>query len=91
LRLPHCPIEDDGGHGYVIDTLAEKLVCDYARISFFDVGQLRVDDYKSLLRDAYIHRLNSTESGREHLEKCWILEQTKPDRQKLRKKFGKRE
>jgi hypothetical protein len=58
-------------------------------LSFFDIAKLRVDDFKALLRDAYIHKLNSTETGREYLEKCWILDQTSPERSKLRERFGK--
>lgn len=50
---------------------------------------MRVDDFRALLRDAYIFRMDRTEAGREHLEKCWILEQTIPDRKRLRKRFGK--
>ena len=69
--------------------MAEKLVCDYAQISFSDLPNVRVDDFLLLLRDAYIYRLSQTEEGREYLEKCWILEQKKPDRIKLRKQFGK--
>jgi len=49
---------------------------------------MQVDDYMALQRDAYIHKLIQTEEGREYLEKCWILEQTKPDRQKLRDRFS---
>lgn len=69
--------------------MEEKLVCDYAHISFFDLPGLRVDEFKALLRDAYIYRLNQTKEGQEYLEKCWILEQTVPDRKKLRERFGK--
>lgn len=32
--------------------------------------------------------LNQTEKGREYLDDAWRLEQTKPDRKKLREKFG---
>lgn len=32
--------------------------------------------------------LNRTEKGREYLDNAWRLEQTKPDRKKLREKFG---
>lgn len=63
-------------------------MCDYAHLNFFNAGELQVDDFKSLLRDAYIYLLNQTESGREQLDNAWILEQTKPDRQKLRDRFG---
>jgi len=44
-----------------------------------------------LLRDALIHKCEETESGREYLEKCWTLEQTEPEREKLREKYGRRE
>lgn len=64
-------------------------MCDYTRLSFFELRELQVDDFKALLKDSYIHKLNATENGREYLEKCWILEQTTPDRKKLRKRFGK--
>ncbi|WP_238442475.1 hypothetical protein [Desulfofalx alkaliphila] len=63
---------------------------DYARISFLDLEDIRVDDFRALLRDAFIYRLEQSESGREYLEKCWILEQTTPDRKRLREKFGQK-
>jgi hypothetical protein len=73
---------------YTIQTLPDKLVCDYARISFFDLEDLPVDEFKFLLREAFIYKMNQTEAGREYLEKCWILEQTTPDRKKLRERFS---
>jgi hypothetical protein len=36
-----------------------------------------------------IYKYMQTEEGQKYLERCWILEQTKPDRAKLREKFGK--
>jgi hypothetical protein len=33
--------------------------------------------------------LSRTEAGQEYLDNCWRMEQTKPDRQKLRKKLRK--
>lgn len=72
-------------------TRAEKLVADYARISIFEVEDLCYYTYRLLLRDAVIHACESTPSGREYLEKCWTLEQTEPDREKLREVFGKGE
>ena len=42
-----------------------------------------------LLRDSYIYKLKQSEEGMKYLDKCWILEQTKPDRQALREHFGK--
>lgn len=53
-----------------------------------EIEQLPIDVYMGLQRDAYIYNLNQTKKGREYLENCWIMEQTKPDRAKLRGKFG---
>ena len=46
-------------------------------------------DYLVLRRDAFIHTMSQTEKGEEYLNNAWRLEQTKPDRDSLRKKFGK--
>ena len=62
---------------------------DYARLNFFEVEHLPIDIYLGLQRDAYIFNLQQTESGREYLEQCWILSQTKPDRGALRERFGR--
>lgn len=53
------------------------------------IGNLDAFEYFSLLRDAVIYKYMQTEEGREYLDKCWMLEQTKPDRKRLREKFGK--
>ena len=37
-----------------------------------------------LVRDAFIDRLSQTEEGRDYLEQCWVLTQTKPDKAHLR-------
>jgi hypothetical protein len=55
------------------------------------VGNLEVFEYWSILRDAVIYKYMQSEKGQEYLERCWMLEQTKPDRKKLREKFGKGE
>lgn len=47
--------------------------------------------YRLLLRDALIHACEETETGREYLDKCWVLEQTEPDRKRLREKYGREE
>jgi hypothetical protein len=33
--------------------------------------------------------MSQTEKGEEYLDNAWRIEQTKPDREKLREKFGK--
>lgn len=55
-----------------------------------EVRELDFLDYLILRRDAFIHRWNSTPEGQEYLDNAWRLEQTKPDRARLRAKYGKR-
>lgn len=55
------------------------------------INELDIDDYLFYLREAYIHYLNQSEEGRKYLEKCYFFEQTKPDRDTLRKRFGRKE
>ena len=68
-------------------TASEKLVMDYARLSFLEIEQLPIDVYLGLRRDAFIYKLNKTEKGREYLENCWIMEQTNPDKERLKQLF----
>ena len=42
-------------------------------------------------RDAYIYKLSRTEEGQEYLNNAWRMEQTKPEREKLRAKYGRKE
>ena len=58
-------------------------------MNFFQIGELDLIQYLAWRRDAYIYMLTRTESGQEYLDNAWRMEQTKPDRAKLRKKFGK--
>lgn len=64
------------------------MVAEYAGISLLDVENLNYIQYLIWRRDAFIHRLSQTAEGQEYLDNAWRLEQTKPDRAKLRKKFG---
>ena len=74
---------------YSIVTVGEKLVADYTGLNFLEIEELPIDTYFLLLRDAFIYDRQKTEAGREYLENCWRLEQTEPDRNALRQKFGK--
>lgn len=47
--------------------------------------------YLTWRRDAFIYRLSRTEEGREYLDNAWRMEQTAPDREGLRKQFGRKE
>lgn len=46
-------------------------------------------EYLTYRRDAFIYTMNQTEKGQEYLDNAWRMEQTKPDRAALRRKFGK--
>lgn len=50
-----------------------------------------IDLYLYFMREANIHKLMQTKEGREYLDNCWRMEQTKPDRKKLREKMRKGE
>ena len=87
--IPYYPLEDSKGHDYHVVSYWEHLVSQYANISILEVEELNYIDYLKYRRDAFIHRMSQTEKGQDYLKKAWQLEQTKPDREALRKKFGK--
>lgn len=62
---------------------------EYTGLNFIEVGQLNYLQYLVWRKDAFIHMLSRTEAGQEYLDNAWRMEQTKPDRAALRKKFGK--
>lgn len=62
---------------------------EHTGLNIYEIGELQFDEYLFLRREAYIYTLQKTETGREYLEKCWVLEQTEPDRKKLKEKFNK--
>lgn len=89
------PYYSGGGSGdevhYRLNTKGEKLVIDYLNITIFDVQEMPIDLYLYFMREANIHKLMQTKEGREYLDNCWRMEQTKPDRKKLREKMRKGE
>lgn len=90
--MPYYP---GGGSGdevhYRLNTKGEKLVIDYLNITIFDIQEMPIDLYLYFMREANIHKLMQTKEGREYLDNCWRMEQTKPDRKKLREKMRKGE
>lgn len=70
-------------------TTWEHLVAQYTGLNILQVEELDYLDFLMYRRDAFIWRMSQTEKGEEYLNKAWRLEQTKPDRDSLRKKFGK--
>ncbi|MBE6976219.1 MAG: hypothetical protein E7439_03355 [Ruminococcaceae bacterium] len=81
--------ESAGHHEYINTTWGKRLVSEYSGLNFLQVGQLDYGVYLLWLRDAYISSLNHSEEGRQYLDDCWRMEQTKPDRAKLRAQFRK--
>lgn len=81
--------ETAGRHDYTNTTWGRRLVSEYTGLNFHQVGELDYGVYLLWLRDAYIYMLNRTEEGRQYLDDCWRMEQTKPDRAKLHQKLGK--
>lgn len=64
-------------------------MADYAGLSLPAVEALDYLTYLTWRRDAFIYKWSQTENGREYLDNAWRLEQTKPDREALRKKLRK--
>lgn len=65
------------------------MVAEYAGLTLYQVREMDYLMYLTIRRDAFIHKLNQTEKGREYLDNAWRMEQTKPDRAALRKKLRK--
>lgn len=81
--------EDSPGHEYHISSWWRHLVSQYTGLSFLEIAELDLIQYLIWRRDAYIHMLNQTEEGQEYLRNAYRMEQTQPDRKRLREKLGK--
>ena len=64
---------------------------EYTGLSFLEVEVLDYLQYLIWRRDAYIYMLSRTEEGQEYLDNAYRMEQTEPDRKKLRAKLGRKE
>ena len=76
---------------YNISTYFEHLIYKYIGLNLFQINELDYIDYLILRRDAFINQMNQTEKGQEYLDNAYRLEETKPNREKLREKFGRKE
>ena len=65
------------------------MVSEYTGLNFFEVSRLDYLQYLTWRRDAFIYLFSRTEAGQEYLDNAWRLEQVEPDREELRKNFGK--
>ena len=73
----------------MITTTWEHLVVEYTNLNILEVEELDYLDFLRYRRDAFIWKMSQTEKGEEYLDNAWRIEQTTPDRDKLREKFGK--
>lgn len=64
-------------------------MADYAGISMLQVRNLDYIQYLIWRRDAYIQWLSGSQEGQEYLDNAWRMEQTEPDRARLRAKLRK--
>lgn len=80
-----------GHHKYTTTSWWQHLVAQYAGISLLQVRELDYLQYLIWRRDAYIHWLSGFEKGQEYLDNAWRMEQTEPDRVRLRQKLRKEE
>lgn len=64
------------------------MVIEYTGLNLHQINDLDLDVYLYYYRDAFIHKMNQTEEGRKYLEDAYFYKQTKPDRGRLREKFG---
>lgn len=88
IELPTLPVSDGKEEPYTeTETDDLYLVSHYTGISFSELMRIDCITFKMLLRDALINRLRQSEEGREYLENCWLMKQTEPDRQTLRREF----
>ncbi len=91
MTLPYYPYADSTAQNhqyqYQNHTFWLKLVSDYTGLDFCGVLSLPYLTYLHWRRDAYIHRLEQTEAGRDYLDNAWRMEQTEPDRKRLREKY----
>ena len=72
-------------------TYWEHLVSQYSGLNLIEVSQLDIFEYWVLRRDAWIDHLSQTEKGQEYLDNAWICEQTTPDVERLRARFGRKD
>lgn len=73
--------------GYIVESIGERTVAQYLKISMLEVEELDLIEYLFFLREAFIYNCSQTDEGREYLRNANRLEQTSPDRKKLREKF----
>ncbi|MDE6730061.1 MAG: hypothetical protein K2J71_04720 [Oscillospiraceae bacterium] len=91
--MPYYPYIQDNAethsYQYTVITFWKQLVVEYTGLNFLQIGELNFLQYLTWRKDAYIRRLEQTETGREYLDNAWRMERTEPDRKSLRQKLKK--
>ena len=77
------------GEKYETPSSWKHLVAQYTLLDFNQIGELNYVTFLQYRRDAFIHMCRETPEGREYLDNAWRMEQTAPERAKLRRKLGK--
>lgn len=85
----YAPGDSAGDHYFNNDSWARGMVAEYTGLNFLQIGALNYIQFLLWRRDAFIHNMEQTESGKEYLRNAWRMTQTKADRSALRRKFGK--
>lgn len=55
-------------------------VIEYSGLTYYQVLELPIDVFQLMLKNHYLDELNSTQEGRDYLEKCKRLNTTEADR-----------
>lgn len=82
-------MEESEGHQYSIASYWEHLVSQYTGLNMLQVDELDFLLYLQYRRDAFINKMNQTEKGQEYLDNAYRINQTAPNRKRLREQFGK--
>ncbi len=61
------------------------MVSEYTGLNILEVNNLDWIDYLQFRRDAFIYHQSKTEAGQEYLNNAFRLEQTTPERDKLKR------
>lgn len=74
--------------GYKLVSHREKMISKYCGISIFQVEELDLVEFLFYYKEAVIYNCMQTEDGIEYLQNAYRLQQTEPDRKKLREKYA---
>ena len=87
--MPYFPKNSKSTAYFSNQTSDFKIVSDYSGFNFNEVHNLGIFEYFGLLHDAVVWNCSQCKEGLEYLENAWNYSQTSPDRNQLRKIFGR--